>query len=91
MARSSSIDQVGDTVKARFGDAVDHIADAANTASDTVRRQSGRLADAAQDYYEEFDSRALAGRARGMIGEYPVASLLVAAGVGYLLARWLHD
>ena len=91
MARTSSIDQIGDTVKTRLGDAVDHVTDAANTASDAVRRHSGRLADAAQDYYEEFDSRALANRARGMVGEYPVAALLVAASVGYLLARWLHD
>jgi ElaB/YqjD/DUF883 family membrane-anchored ribosome-binding protein len=91
MARTSSIEQIGDTVKAHVSDAVDHVTDAANSASDAVRRHSSRLADAAQEYYEEFDSRALANRARGLVGEYPVASLLVAAGVGYLLARWLRD
>jgi hypothetical protein len=85
------MDRVTDKVKTQFGDAVDQVTSAASEATDALRERSSRLVGSAQELYEDFDSEALANRLRGTVSDYPLVSLLVAAGAGYLLARMLHD
>ena len=58
------------------------VAHAANTVADKLDRIGG--------YLEEQDLAAVKDDVEGVIRRYPVETLLVGVGVGYLLARRLY-
>jgi hypothetical protein len=98
MATTSDIDRVGDKLTSQFGEAIDQAAsvarDAATVARDAttvLRERAGKLADDAQEFYAELEGDTLTDKLRGVVGAHPAISLLVAAGVGYLIARSIRD
>ncbi len=94
MAVKSDVRQMGDRLKSQFDDAVDHassaVSGAASAASDAVRTHTSRVAESAQDFYDELEGDNPGEKLRGVIAEYPLASIAVAGAAGFLLARWLR-
>lgn len=88
---SEAVGTAGETVKARVGEAVDQAGKVATEATETVRKQGARLAETAQDLYEEIEGETPGDKLRSIIADYPVASLLIAVAAGYLVGRALHD
>ena len=102
MATTSDIRRVGDTLKSQVGDTIDQMtsaatsaldraADVASSAGDTVRAQADRLAGGAQEFYDELEGDTAGAKLRGIVAEYPMASLLVAVAAGFLVGRALRD
>src|SRR5258706_12621675 len=80
-----------ETVKAQVAGAADQVSRAAADATDTVRQQGARLAENAQDFYDDIEGDTAGDKLRTLITDYPVAALLVAGAAGYLIGRALHD
>src|SRR4051812_1745562 len=82
---------VGETVKAQVAGAADQVTRAAAGATDQVREQGARLAENAQEFYDDLAGDTAGDKLRSLITDYPVAALLVAGAAGYLIGRALHD
>jgi hypothetical protein len=88
---TDAVGQASDTVKARVGDTVDQVTRSAADATDAVRQQGARLAENAQEFYDDIEGDTAGEKLRSLIADYPVAALLIAGAAGYLIGRALHD
>lgn len=75
-------------ITATLGDIVKHRADGAKSEARKIRRRAEQQGeDAIESAHEGFE--AAEGEFKSMIREKPIASVLIAAGVGYVLSKIL--
>jgi ElaB/YqjD/DUF883 family membrane-anchored ribosome-binding protein len=88
---TSEIRRAGETVKSQLSGVVDQASGVASAAADAVRERSSRVAESAQEFYDELEGDSPANKLRHIVAEYPFASLVAAAAIGFLLSRTFDD
>jgi ElaB/YqjD/DUF883 family membrane-anchored ribosome-binding protein len=83
--------RAGETVKSQLSGVVDQASGVASAAADAVRERSARVAESAQEFYDELEGDSPANKLRNIVSEYPFASLVAAAAIGFLLSRAFED
>lgn len=90
MPDTSDIRRTTDALKSQFEGAVDNLSEAAADAGAAIRDAGARVADQTQSFYDELEGDAPADKLRNAIAEYPLASVLIAGAVGYLVSRLMN-
>ena len=76
-----AMDKLGGKAQRAYGEAADTVRDAAGSASDTVRSVAGDYGSQVMDQVEEYGDMLAE-----QVDARPITALLIAAGVGFLLA-----
>ena len=83
--------RAGEAVKSQLSGVVDQASGVASAAADAVRKRSARVAESAQEFYDEIEGDSPANKLRNIVAEHPIASLAAAAAIGFLLSRAFDD